>query len=48
MIVYNKILQKMILVGIEDYKKIKGIYKIGEKKGNGKEYIIDTNILINI
>ena len=46
LIIYNKELQKMILVDIEDYKKISGKYKIGEKNGKGKEYILNTNILI--
>jgi len=46
MILYNKELQKMFEIGIEHYKKISPIYKIGEKNGKGKEYIINTNILI--
>jgi len=46
MIIYNKKLQKLCLVGIEDYKKKSGKYKIGGKNGKGKEYIINTNILI--
>ena len=46
MIAYNKELQKILSISIEKYKKIKGIYKIGEKNGNGKEYIINTNLLI--
>ena len=45
-IVYNKELQKNLLICIEDYKKISQICKIGEKNGKGKEYIINTNILI--
>ena len=44
-IVYSKELQKMCLIGIEDYKKIRNIYKIGGKSGEGKEYIINANIL---
>ena len=48
MIVYNKELQKMHLIDIDDYKEISGKYKVGEKNGKGNEYIIDTNILINI
>ena len=31
---------------IEDYKKISGKYKIIDKNGFGKEYELDTNILI--
>ena len=46
MIVYNKEFQKMCLKSIEDYKKKSGKYKKGEKNGKGKEYIINTNILI--
>ena len=46
MIIYNKELQKMFLIDIEDYKKISRIYKIYEKKGKGKEYLLSTNILI--
>jgi len=46
MIIYNKELKKILLIGNEDYKKISGIYKIGEKNGKGKEYIINTNKLI--
>ena len=45
MIVYNKELQKLCLIGIEDYKNKSGIYKIGGKNGKGKEYFINTNIL---
>ena len=46
MIVYNKELQKKLLICIGDYKYITSIYKIGEKNGKGKEYIYKTNILI--
>ena len=46
MIAYNKELQKIFLLDIEDYKKISGKYKIGEKNGIGKEYIMNANILI--
>ena len=42
----NKELQKMHLIGIENYKKISWKYKIGEKNGKGKEYLIITNRLI--
>ena len=44
-IIYNKQLQNELGINIEDYKAISGKYKIGEKKGKGKEYIINTNIL---
>ena len=30
-IIYNKELQKKLDINIEDYKRIKGIYKIGER-----------------
>ena len=46
MIIYNKELQKLLLVDLEDYKKISGKYKIGKKNGNGKEFILNTNRLI--
>ena len=46
MIIYNKKLQKKFGVDIKDYQQISGRYKIGEKNGKGKEYIINTNILI--
>ena len=46
MIIYNKKLQKLFVVDIEDYKKISGKYKEGEKNGKGKEYDLKTNILI--
>ena len=37
-IIYNKELQNKLDINIEDYKKIKGIYRIGERNGKGKEY----------
>ena len=40
---YSKELQKLCLIGIEDYKKMSGKYRIGERNGRGKEYIINTN-----
>jgi len=46
MIIYNNKLQKIFSVDIRDYKKISKKYRIGEKNGKGKEYIIDTNRLI--
>ena len=45
MIIYNKEFQKIFSVDIEDYKNI-GKYIIKENNGKGREYIIDTNILI--
>ena len=46
MIVYSKELQKMFSIGIEDYKKISGKYKIIGKNGKVKEFIINTDKLI--
>ena len=46
MIIYNKNLQNIFGVNIEDYKKISGKYKIIDKNGFGKEYKLDTNRLI--
>ena len=46
LIIYNKHLQKKLKINIEDYKKISGKYKKGQKDGKGKEYKINTNILI--
>ena len=43
---YNKRLQKKLDIDIETYKKISGKYKIGEKNGKGKEYLLDTYKLI--
>ena len=46
MIIYNKKLQKICNVDIEDYKRVSGKYKIGEKNGIGKIYNLKTNELI--
>ena len=46
LIIYNKLLQKVNAVDIEDYKETSGRYRIGEKNGKGREYILDTNILV--
>ena len=43
---YNKYLQKIFYITIEDYKNIGERFKIGERKGKGKEYIINRDILI--
>ena len=37
---YNIFLKKKIEITIKDYKNIGGKYKIGEKNGKGKEYIL--------
>ena len=46
MIMYSKEFHKMCLIDIENYKNKSGKYRISEKNGKGKEYLIDTNILI--
>ena len=46
MIIYNKELQKKVDVDIEVYKKKSGKYKIGEKNGKGREYILNSDELI--
>jgi len=46
MIIYNKELQKIFSVDIDNYIKESGKQKICEMNGKGKEYIIYTNILI--
>ena len=46
MIIYNKKLQKLFEVDIEDYKKISGKYREGKKNGKGKEYDLKTNRLL--
>ncbi len=43
---YNKKFQNKFGINIDDYKKESRKLKIGEKNGNGKEYILDTYILI--
>ena len=43
---YNKKIQKILLIDIKDYKKISGKYKISDKNGKGREYLINRNILI--
>jgi len=37
-IIYNKELQKILDINIEDYKRKARIYRIGERNGKGKEY----------
>jgi len=46
MMKYSNELQKAFLVNINDYKRISGKYKIIEKNGKGREYLINSNILI--
>ena len=45
-IIYNKELKKKLDINIEDYKKIRGIYKVGERNGKGKEYDISSNMML--
>ena len=45
LIMYNKLLQKILGADLEYYKKISGRYKVGKKNGFGKEYKLNTNIL---
>ena len=46
LIIYNKYLQKALKINLEDYKKISGKCKIGERDGIGKVYNLNTKILI--
>ena len=46
MIIYNRQLQKILGVDIKVYKKISGKYKIVEKNGKGREYILNGDKLI--
>ena len=46
MILYNKQLQNILRINIQDYKNISGRYKIGEKNGKGSEYALNTNNLV--
>ena len=43
---HNKALQKRVTINIEDYKREKKRYIVGEKNGFGKEFSLDTNILL--
>ena len=42
---YNKVFQNEYQITLEDYKKISGKYKINGINGEGKEYLIGSNIL---
>ncbi len=46
LLIYNKRLQNKMKINIENYKNIRYKYKIAEGNGKGKEYIINTNIII--
>ena len=43
---YNKVMQEKTEINIEDYKKEGNKIKIGSKNGYGKEYRLNTNILL--
>jgi len=45
-IIYDKQIQKIIVVNIQDYKKLNGRYKRGGKNGIGSEYKLNSNIFI--
>ena len=46
LIIYNKRFQKKLDIDIEYYQEKSGIYKTADKNGKGKEYKLDTSILI--
>ena len=46
LIIYHKQLQNLLGFDINQYKKISGKYKILEENGKGREFLINTNILI--
>ena len=46
LIIYNKHLQNLFDINIEDYKKKSNKYRIIDKKGFGKEYKLNTKILL--
>ena len=43
---YSKKLQDKFEIDIEDYIEKSGRYKTGERNGQGKEYLLNTNLLI--
>ena len=45
-IIYSNQLQKELEVDFQAYKNMSGRYKIGGKNGEGKEYILNSDILI--
>ena len=46
LIIYNKILQRKLLIGIDYYKKESGKIIIGKRNWLGKEYKLGTDILL--
>ena len=45
-IIYNKQIQANLQINIDDYKKLSGKYKEGEKNGIGKEYLLNGKTLV--
>ena len=46
LISYNKTFQKLFGIDIETYKQVSKRYKIVERNEEGKEYLLDKNIII--
>ena len=46
MIKYNKHIQKLLGININNYKQLSGKYKIGGINSYGKEYMLNTNVLL--
>ena len=46
LIIYNKQLQNKLFINLENYKNASNKYKIEGADGKGKEYIMNSNILI--
>ena len=46
MIIYNKKFQNLLNINLDDYKNMRGRYKIVGKNGLGKEFLLDKDILI--
>ena len=45
-IIFNKKFQKIFDINIDNYKAISGKIHIGERNGIGKEFSLDSNILL--
>ena len=43
---FNKKIQKILTINLDDYKNKSHKYKLAKINGKGKEYIIDSNIVI--
>ena len=46
LIKYNKDIQNKLEINIDDYKNLSGRYKINGINGEGKEYLLEVNILV--